>query len=182
MNDQALADDVGGRTAHTDGFRHKAERGHAVLVGLEAGQVAGVVFGSAVGTVGFGGGVEMSAGAHAVAAAAVTLFVDVKAMLCARLEATHLARHLHAITRLHERDRAVGGIATGGLQLGGGAVAGQMGGTTHQRHSSQGTQCKSKTNLHDSNSSVRMNERGIEPDTKAQSRKPLPASPEKCAL
>ena len=51
-----------------------------------------------------------------------------------------------------------------------------------QRHSSQGTQCKSKTNLHDSNSSVRMNERGIEPDTKAQSRKPVPTSPEKCAL
>lgn len=182
MNDQALADDVGGGAAHADGPRHKAECGDAVFVGLEAGQVTGVVFARAVGPVRFGRGVEMSAGAHAVAARAVALFMHMKAVFCIGFESTNFTRHLHAIAGLYKRHRTSGCVAPGGLQLGGSAVARQVGGTARQRHNSQGRQGKSKTNLHDSNSSVRMNERGIEPDTKAQSRKPLRESPEKCAL
>ena len=86
----------------------------------------------------------LAASAHAVAAAAVAFFVDVKAMLGTGLEAADGARHLHHITRLRKLHGACGGVAPGGLQLCGGGGACVIAGTACQRGHGGSRQDKAK--------------------------------------
>ncbi|MCY1167866.1 hypothetical protein D9M73_78400 [compost metagenome] len=73
-------------------------------------------------------GVEMPAGAHAVAAGAVTFFMHVKAVLCIGLEAAYLAGDHHLVAVLDKIDCAADAAAGGALQLRHGARAAHAGG------------------------------------------------------
>ena len=124
MDDHAAADGVGGVAfQQADAGGLKVDQGHAIGVGLERGHVACVGFTVAVHAVRFGGGVEMTAGVHAVAAGAVAFFVDMKTVLAVGTQAFNFSAHRHRVTFLHQLQRAAGCVAFGGFHLHGGAEA-----------------------------------------------------------
>jgi hypothetical protein len=80
MHDEATTDHIGGASAHADGFGVKCKAGLAIGVGLQAGQITGMVFMYGVLAMTFAQGVEVPTSAHAVATAAVAFFMNVKAV------------------------------------------------------------------------------------------------------
>ena len=99
MDDQAAADQVGRAGAHRHAVQREAHRRIAVGIALQRRQVAGVMLG-VLRAVHLARRVEVSAGAHAVAAGAVALLVQVKAVLLSGLEAGDLHGDLHQVTLL----------------------------------------------------------------------------------
>jgi len=118
VNDQALADDVG--RAGTDGHARQVELDvdAALRIGLERRQITGMALGAVMRAMRLGAGIEVPAGAHAVAAAAVAFFMDVKAVLLAGLEALDLGVHHDLLALLVEHHHARDGVALGGFELG----------------------------------------------------------------
>src|SRR5450830_1576120 len=138
VHDQAFADDALRAGHQGDAPAFEVHPGHALGVGLEHGQVTHMVGAGVMPTMGAAAGVEVTAGAHAVAAAAVAFFVHMKAMFCIRLEAADLAAHAHHIAALAEAQTAADAVAPRGLQIGHGPRAWRGAGAAGQGQGHQG--------------------------------------------
>src|SRR6185503_4822829 len=117
VDDETLADEIMGTAHERDTLQREAHAGVAITVGHERGHVAVVVRGT-LRAMGFRVGIEVPAGAHAIARAAVALLVHVEAVLRAGLQARYVRIHAHGVAVLGEGDLAARLVALGGVEVG----------------------------------------------------------------
>src|SRR5258708_38658987 len=110
MDDEAAADEVGARAADGNAFELERRRGVAIGVRHQAGHVTRMMI-AALRAVRLAGGIEMPAGAHAIARAAIALLVHVEAMLGARLQSGDVGAHADLVAVLREGHRSPRGVS-----------------------------------------------------------------------
>ena len=118
MHNHAPTNDAGRTGCNRDHIQHRGEFCAAGSIGLQCRQVPRMTFHGLVRSVGLTERVEVPAGAHAVAGAAIALVVNMKAMFGIRFEAGYICLNADFVTNLRKRNRACNRIAAGCFQLG----------------------------------------------------------------
>ena len=112
MDDQATPDDARRRPFfQRHAIQMKRDLGLPPRIGFERRQISGVVS-RPLGAMWRSSGIEMPAGAQAIATGTVTFLVDMKTMFLPRLEPAHRSGHNHMIAMLHKPHRPLHGLAT----------------------------------------------------------------------
>lgn len=141
VHDQSPTHHIRHTRTHRDGGGLKAQAGMALCVGHQGGQISRMVSGLSMRTMGMAQRVEMPTCAHAVSAAAIALFVDMKPMLGTRLQAADLGLDQNLGTHGREAHLTRGGVALGGRQSGHGHRPRHGGSTRHQSKNRQTGPC-----------------------------------------